>query len=102
MTNFRETRQFLFQVKDAKRRFMLMRERGERTADDAELKTAIKALQDAISQLPDVNQQFVLTRRYIDDMSWEQIAAEMNTHVRVVQKFHGKALPEMAKVLGLE
>ena len=55
---------------------------------------------EAISRLPDVNQQMVLTLRYVDMISdWNKIADKMGMTKAAVQKLHGRALPQLQKLL---
>lgn len=54
---------------------------------------------DVICQLKDVNQQTVLQKRYIEGKRWNCVAAEMDHSVRWVQKLHGRALPQLEKIL---
>lgn len=118
-SRFWKTKQYLHRVRDGIRRCNLLEERiglrmhgsGESeyldTSElDVELKNALKRLNDdkieitdLISRLPDVNQQMVVTERYVDIKTWEQIAQEMNTSVRIVQKIHGKALPLLERLI---
>ncbi len=53
-----------------------------------------------ISRLPDVNQQMALTLRYVDMISdWYEIADKMGMTKAAVQKLHGRALPQLQKLL---
>ncbi len=55
---------------------------------------------EAISRLSDVNQQMVLTLRYVDMISdWNKIADKMGMTKAAVQKLHGRALPQLQKLL---
>ena len=57
------------------------------------------AVSDLCAGLEDVNQQSVITRRYISGQSWEKIALDMDMSVRSVQKLHGRALPLLDALL---
>ncbi len=54
---------------------------------------------DLIARLPDINQQTVITRRYVDGQAWEKIALDMDMTVRNMQKIHGRALPLLQEYL---
>ena len=131
---FKPVKDFLYQVKDAKRKVSLIEGRIEYRMDsmgahgvsyeehipsghdysgssventvlvlaqlEEELKQAEQDYADAkvkvsdlIAKLADVNQQTVVTRRYITGQDWEKIALDMDMSVRNVQKIHGRALP---------
>ena len=49
--------------------------------------------------LEDVNQQMVITKRYLDGETWEQIAVDMDMALRSVHKLHGQALPILELML---
>ena len=61
--------------------------------------TTIAEVAEEISKLHDVGQEMVLTRRYIDGMSWDQVAGALDMKMRTVQKLHGHALPSMEQIL---
>ena len=54
---------------------------------------------DAIAKLENVNQQMVITKRYIQNKGWDEIAEEMGYSVRGVQKLHQKALPLLQEIV---
>ena len=54
---------------------------------------------DEISKIGNVNFETVLTMRYIDGKSWDEIAERMDLRIRTVLKFHGHGLVRMAEVL---
>lgn len=104
---FWRVKNYLYQVQDKKREVEnLQRRLGLRDENDddyAELKTELSKAEeerkeaeilitDFVSELPS-GPQMVVIKRYVDGESWEQIAFDMGVSVRVVQKFHGKALP---------
>jgi DNA-directed RNA polymerase specialized sigma24 family protein len=74
----------------------LQRELVEAEQAYADAKVAVS---DLIARLEDVNQQSVVTRRYIHGHSWEKIALDMDMSVRNVQKIHGRALPLLDEIL---
>ena len=137
---FRPVKDFLYQVKDAKRRISLIESRIEYRRDSMEahgvsygehipsghdysgssVENAAIALtqleeerkqaeqdyadtkvrvSELIAKLEDVNQQSVVTRRYITGQDWEKIAMDMDMSVRNVQKIHGRALPLLQELL---
>lgn len=120
---FGATKQFLYRIRDGERRADLLRRRANLldaiTDPDAELiryrdevhKKLSRAEQDMkrvrvevmelIGQLPSVNQQMVMTRKYVDRRTWEETAADMDMSVRAVQVLHGRALPKLKQMLGL-
>ena len=112
--HFLETRKYLQQVRDLKRHVKLVEDRiGYR--EDAgldtdyqreeleslrqELKQTLAEVADEIGKLEDINQQVIMTKRYIDLMSWDEIAETADFKMRTVQKCHGHALPNMEKIL---
>ncbi len=114
MDRFWKTKAYLFQTREAERKAELlerrigMREDADLNADDLRMELA-EAEQDAkavtievadmISRLPDVNQQMVITKRYLDNLPWERIAFDMDMPVRAVQKLHGRALPLLQEMI---
>lgn len=112
--HFIKTREYLDQVKDAaqkvemlKKRIDLYEEAGmdigtlpnelEKAMRDMSLKKV--ALSDMIARIPRVEYQWLLTKRYVDLLNWNDIACENNTGCRKVVSIHGLALPEMQDVL---
>ena len=63
------------------------------------LNVAIAEVAEEISKLHDVGQEMVLTRRYIDCLTWDQVAVALDMKMRTVQKLHGHALPMLEKIL---
>ena len=64
------------------------------------LASTVLNVSDMISRLHDINQQMVLTYRYIDMISdWNVIADKMGMRKAAVQKIHGRALPILQKAL---
>ena len=114
ITNFLETRKYLQQVKGCRERLELLGTRKSyhwvTNQDTESLEKLIEEAQqrqlefsaeiaDEISKLEDVKQEMVLTLRYIEGLTWEEIADEMDLSVRTVQKLHGRGLPGMEKIL---
>ena len=112
--SFIETRNYLRQVRDYKRRVELLEERIKysqaagtgTTALEADLDFAKHLLNvkvaeviNEISKIGQVNQEAVLIRRYIDLISWEEIAEKLDFRMRTVLKLHGYGLPALEKVL---
>ena len=52
-----------------------------------------------ISKLYNVNLEMVMVKRYIDTLSWDEVAKSLDIKMRTVLKFHGKALPRMRRIL---
>lgn len=137
---FKPVKDFLYQVKDARRKVSLIEGRIEYRMDSmgahgvsyeeyipsghdfsgssvenavialAQLEEDLKLAEqdyadakvkvsDLIAKLKDVNQQAVVTRRYITGQDWEKIALDMDMSVRNVQKIHGRALPLLQEYL---
>ena len=95
------------QLEVSKRRAEYKAELGE---DTSEIEAGQKNLEQSIldwkssileilTQLPTAMQTIVMMKRYVDLMSWEDIAEDMDVGVREVQKLHGKALPILDEML---
>ena len=120
----RPVRDFLYQVRDGKRKVtilekrILLRQDAMETigsdaldAEIAELQQqaevasgaydlALISVSDMISRLDDINEQMVLTLRYIDTISdWYVVAEKMGMTKAAVQKLHGRALPKLQRIL---
>ena len=120
---FGATKQYLYRIRDGERRTDLLRRRVElldsitdpdddlilyrdelhRKLEKAEqdMKRVTVEVMEMIGQLPSVNQQMVMIKRYVDRRTWEETAAEMDMSVRAVQVLHGRALPKLKRLLGL-
>lgn len=119
---FGETKRYLYRIRDGRRRTELLKRRAElldsiedpneeliRYRDEIHQKLA-KAEQDMkrvtvevmefIGHLPSVNQQMVMTKRYVDGQTWKETAADMDMAIRTVQQLHGRALPKLKRLLG--
>lgn len=109
-----ETRVYLQQVRDEKRRVDLIKSRiqyrKEAGLDTSEAEQELAVVQDKlkrvtaevaeeISKLYNVNLEMVMVKRYIDTLSWDAIAKTLDLKMRTVLKFHGKALPRMRRIL---
>lgn len=57
----------------------------------------LEAIEDLIEGLEDYRQKTLIRLRYIDGLSWEQIAQEMHWSERTVYNIHGKALAELRR-----
>ena len=112
--HFVETRKYLQQVRDLKRAIELLENRisyrtdagmdtSEQEAELEGLKTQLKQIiaevADEISKVGDINQEIVLTKRYIDVMSWEEVAMSADLKMYTIHRCHGKALPKMEEIL---
>ena len=108
------TRVYLQRVREIKREITLLERRvtyrtdaGLDTDDlkrqiaskQEELKTVTAEVADEISKIGNVSQEMVLTMRYIDMKSWDEIAESMDLRVKTVLKFHGYGLVHMSDVL---
>ena len=109
-----ETRVFLQQVRDEKHRVDLIKSRiqyrKEAGLDASEAEQELAVVQDKlkrvtaevaeeISKLYNVNLEMVMVKRYIDTLSWDEIAKTLDLKMRTVLKFHGRALPRMRRIL---
>ena len=112
--HFIETRKYLQQVRDGKRRIELLEDRiqyrenaglptdyliEELDVEKRRLNLIMAEVAEEISKLRDVGQEMVLTRRYIDGLTWDQVAVVLDMRMRTVQKLHGHALPSLEKIL---
>lgn len=112
--SFHATREYLHQIRDCKHRIKLLGYRQsyrwnanmdtkkieeEIEAEEAKMVDLRVEISDEISKLNDVRQEGVMLRRYVECLSWEEIALEMGIAVRTVQRIHGKALPLMNIIL---
>lgn len=57
-----------------------------------ELQTVRQEIRVALNQLEDENMKLLMEYRYIDGLTWEQIAVKMDISWRWSIKLHGKAL----------
>ena len=109
-----ETRVYLQQVRDEKHRVDLVKSRiqyrKEAGLDTTEAEQELAVVQDKlkrvtaevaeeISKLYNVNLEMVMVKRYIDTLSWDDIAKTLDLKMRTVLKVHGKALPRMRRIL---
>ena len=65
-------------------------------ADIVRLCRVKRLIDEAIGQVPVINQRRVLEMRYRNYMTWEDIAREIPCDVRYVYKLHGRALQQIA------
>lgn len=54
-----------------------------------------REIQGAIEKVPDENLQLLLTYRYIDGLTWEQVAEKMDCSRQWIFSLHGKALQKI-------
>ncbi len=54
--------------------------------------TLKKEMRDVIETVDDTDEKMVLRYRYIHNMTWEQIAAELHADKSTVRRWHGEAL----------
>ena len=112
--HFIETREFLQQVRDQKRRVDLIESRiqyrkeagldtseaeQELSAAQEKLKRVTAEVAEEISKLYNVNLEMVMVKRYIETLSWDEVAKTLDIKMRTVQKFHGRALPRLQRIL---
>lgn len=111
---FWKVKAYLFRIREAERRVELIERRMDMREDaglntdelrrelaqaEQDAKNVAVEVTDMISRLADVNQQMVMTKRYVDNLPWERIAFDMNMSVRAVQKLHGRALPLLQEMV---
>ena len=58
-------------------------------------------IMDAIAQVEDSRYRTLLTERYMEFRTWEQIAVDMNYTWRRVMQLHGEALIALGQVVGM-
>ena len=112
--HFIKTREYLNQVKESAQKVEMLKKRiefHENAGNDlgslpAELETAmlehhqkVASLADMISHISKVKYQWILMKRYIELLDWDEIAYQGNLNRRDVVSAHGFALPEMQDVL---
>lgn len=54
-------------------------------------------IEDMIDSLGDFDQKTVLRLRYIDGLTWDEVAIHANWSQRTVRRIHGRALEELRK-----
>lgn len=70
-------------------------------SEKEELLVVLKEINMVISSVEDMTLRRLLSMRYIEFMTWEQIAAEMQLSDKWVRtRLHSKALLEIAKIRG--
>ena len=112
--HFVETRKYLQQVRDQKHSIQLLENRIKYRKDAGldtswheeelegarkELKLIIAEVAEEISKLENINQKVVMTKRYIEGMTWDEVAESADFSMHTVQKSHGNALPRMEQIL---
>lgn len=58
-----------------------------------------KAIISCIEQMPTQEYRVILSKKYVNGLSWEQIAVDMNYHIRYVMKLHHAALNEIDEIM---
>ena len=112
--HFIKTREYLNQVKEAAQKVEMLKKRiefhenagnGLSTLPE-ELEVAMQdhkqkmaSLADMIAKVPKVKYQWILIKRYVELLDWDEIAYQGNMRYRKVVSVHGLALPEMQDVL---
>ena len=112
--HFVKTRKYLGQVKEAAQKVEVLKKRIE-YCENAGMDTGTlpadleAAMQDfhrrqaevsgMIARIPNVGYQWILTKRYVELLDWQEIVHESSTKYRQVVSDHGLALPEMQDVL---
>lgn len=112
--HYLKTREYLNQVKEAAQKVEMLKKRikfREQAGVEIggltdELESAVQAhsekmvtLSDMIARVSRVSYQWLLTKRYVELLSWDEIAEVGNISYRTVISDHGFALPEMQDVL---
>lgn len=59
----------------------------------------LREIRAVIEQVENKDYKQLLHRRYIEGNTWEQIAVDMHYSYRGITKMHGRALPEVDKIL---
>lgn len=111
---YKEARDYLTRVRDAQDTIDVLEKRIALRAEigldndelEAELANARDTLKvrkadtaETISRLKGPRVQLVMMKRYVDLMSWEEIAQEMDLGVRAVQSTHGGGLVQLEELL---
>lgn len=65
----------------------------------AELLDVQRSIREAIEQVPNGRYRRLLTARYIEGMTWEQIACDMAYSFRQVTRMHGSALRALTEIM---
>ena len=114
MSDVLETRKYLQRIRDQRRQIQLLENRikyrknagldtswHEEELEDSrkKLNLIIAEVAEEISKLGDINQEVVMTKRYIEGMTWDEVAESADFKMRTVQKCHGRALPRMEEIL---
>lgn len=76
-------------------RIEMIRKRAEKAR--ADVLTMLEEIEGLIDTLSDFDQKMVVKLRYIDGLTWEEVAQGMNYSLRTIHYIHGKALSELRK-----
>ena len=68
---------------------------AEINAELTRLNALKEEIQAVIEQVPDVDERFVLLYRYVQNMTWEDIALELNLSVSSVRRFCSRGLKKI-------
>lgn len=77
---------------------------AERKLDRARWKalTILNGIEDLLEHVEEHEQQTLLRKRYIDGLTWQQIAMEMHWSESSVRRIHGRALEELRRKINAE
>ena len=76
-------------------RILAAEKRLNRARDEA-LKI-LDDIEDMIESLEDFDQKTVLRLKYIDGLTWDEVALQANWSERSVRRIHGRALEELRR-----
>lgn len=111
---YKEARDYLARVRDAQDTIDVLEKRialrAEIRLDNDELEAELANARDVlkvrkadtaetISRLKGPRVQLVMMKRYVDLLSWDEIAQEMDLGVRAVQSTHGGGLVQLEELL---
>lgn len=64
-----------------------------------EAKAVLEEIMRLIKRVPDERLQNLLILRYVDGLTWEAVAMQMNYEVRQVHRLHGDALEQVNRIM---
>ena len=64
-----------------------------------EAKAVLEEIMQTIKRVHDERLQNLLILRYVDGLTWEVVAAQMNYEVRKVHRLHGDALEQVNRIM---
>ena len=62
-------------------------------------KAVLEEIMRLIKRVPDERLQNLLILRYVDGLTWEAVAMQMNYEVRQVHRLHGDALEQVNRIM---